>query len=306
MQRRIRIVSALAAPLVAVLALLLATSATAADPPNTSPHGLRRCSTAGTVTASCLKGALKDFKRARAREGLGPMTLPSNFTHLSIPVQLMVLADLDRVDRGRAPVAGLASGLQPYARAGAAQGHDPSFPSWAQEGGSNWSSTASSLWSEFLWMYDDGPGAGNVDCPKASASGCYDHRRNILATYHRTILMGAGSARAGGATQLFLGRDSHDRADVATWASERRLIPVGVSKHHLKAHALRHGAKLTVWASGRAMKVHVKASPGWHVSRKRCKLKAGHTCTVRVKGKGRHGTLDLKGPNGTVTVKLAH
>jgi len=302
MQRRIRIVTALAAPLAVVLALMLATPASAAgraNPPNTSPRGLHRCATTGAVTASCLSGALKDFRRARAREGLGPISLPSNFARLSIPAQLMVLANLDRVDRGRAPAAGLASALQTYAQAGASRGRDPAFPSWTQEGGSNWASTPSSLWSEFLWMYDDGPGAGNLDCTTPSGAGCYGHRRNILATYHHPILMGAGSSARGGATQLFLGHDSHDRADVATWASERRLIPVGVSKHHL-----RHSGKLTVWASGRAMKVHAKPSHGWHVSRKRCKLEAGHICTVRVKGKGRHGTLNLKGPNGTVTVKL--
>lgn len=298
MQRRIRIVTALAAPLAAVLALLLATPADAAGSPNSAPKGLHRCSPSGAISASCLRGALKDFKRARAREGLAPMTLPSNFAHLSIPAQLMVLANLDRVDRGRRPVAGLSSSLQTYAQSAATRGGDPAFPSWTREGGSNWASTASSLWSEFLWMYDDGAGAGNIDCPKPSASGCYGHRRNILATYHRTILMGAGSSARGGATQLFLGRDSHDRADVATWASERRLIPVGVSRHHVK-----HSGKLTLWASGRKMKVHLKASHGWHVSTRHFKLKAGHARTISVRGKG-HGTLTLTGPNGTVAVRL--
>jgi len=306
MQRRIRFVTAATAPLTAVLALLLTVlggPVAAAGPPNTPPRGLHHCSAGGAITASCLKGALRDFKRARAREGLGPMTLPTNFASLSIPAQLMVLADLDRVDRRRRPVAGLSSVLQAYAQAGADRRSDPVFPSWTQEGGSNWASTPSSLWSEFLWMYDDGPGAGNIDCTTASAAGCYGHRRNILAKYHRTILMGAGSARGGGATQLFLGRDSHDRADVATWVSERRLIPVGVSKHHLRARALKHGAKLIVWASGRAMKVHVEASHGMHVNRKRCKLRAGHACTLTVRGTG-HGTLTVKGPNGIVAVRL--
>jgi hypothetical protein len=298
MMRRLRAVTALVGVLAVGPALVLPPAANAADPSNTSPSALRRCATTGELSARCLKGALDDFKRARAREGLGPMTLPTNFTALSIPAQLLVLADLDRVDRGLAPVAGLSSSLQPAAQAGAEQSRDPAFPAWTREGGSTWASTASSLWSEFLWMYDDGPGSGNVDCTTASDAGCYGHRHNILARYHGPILMGAGSDPRGGATQLFLGSDSHDSADLLTWAAERRLIPVGVSKHRLK----RSGT-LTVWASGRAMKVRAKASAGWHVSRSHCRLKAGHTCTVKVTGKGR-GTLALKGPNGTVSVRL--
>jgi hypothetical protein len=297
MERRIRTVAALAAALALGPALVLA-PASAGDPPNTPPRGLQRCAPTGTITGTCLKAALKDYKRARAREGLGPMTLPRNFARLSVPGQLMVLANLDRVDRGRAPVAGLSRNLQAAAQAGARQGRDPRFPAWTREGGSNWASTASSLWSEFLWMYDDGPGSGNLDCPRASAPGCYGHRHNILARYHRPILMGAGSDARGGATQLFLGSDTHDRADLLRWSAERRLIAVGVSRHHLK-----HAGRLTVWASGRAMKVRAKPSRGWHVNRTHCRLKAGETCRLKVTGKGR-GTLRLKGPNGIVTVRL--
>lgn len=290
---------ALAVLLFPFLAVLIVPAAIAAavDPPNTPPSGLHRCSTHGAVTASCLEGALKDYKRARAKEGLAPMTVPSNFTRLSIPGQLLVLADLDRVDRGLAPVAGLSSNLQPYAQAGADHSGDPAFPAWAAEGGSNWASTPAALWAEFLWMYDDGPGAGNLDCTGAGSSGCYGHRHNVLTGFDGPILMGAGSG-AGGATQLLLGRDRHDAADLLPWTTERRLIPVGVSKHHLK-----HGGRLTVWASGRAMKVHAKATGGWHVSRKHLHLKAGHQATLNVTGRG-HGTLRLKGPNGTVTVAL--
>jgi len=301
MQQR-RTPMTLVATLLAALVLAPLTAATAAtaagDPPNLAPNGLRHCAPSGPVTASCLRGALRDYDRARAREGLARISLPRNFSRLSVPGQLMVLANLDRVDRGLTPVAGLSSALQTFAQAGAAHAADPAFPAWTRQGGSNWASPASALWAEFLWMYDDGPGAGNLDCVRAGAPGCYGHRHNILAGYRAPLLMGAGVDARNGVTQLFLGQDRHDRADVLTWASERRLIPVGVSTRRLK----RAGA-LTVWASGLAMRVRAKASGGWHVSRRGCRLRAGHACTLRVTGTG-HGVLRLTGPNGTVTVAL--
>ncbi|WGL53648.1 hypothetical protein P5P86_07390 [Nocardioides sp. BP30] len=296
MQRRI--LATLVAVLLLVLGLGLVQPSDAAGPPNTAPKGLHRCATSGAVTRSCLKHAVKDYDRARRREGVGPVTLPSNFITLTAPAQLMVLADLDRVDRGLAPVAGLASTLQPYAQRGAQQSRDPSFPAWTMQGGGNWASTASPVWAEFLWMYDDGPGSGNLDCTTATDAGCYGHRNNILGHYRAPTLMGAGSDARGGATQLFLGGDTHDRADVLTWHAERRLIPVGVSKRRLK-----HAGDLDVWASGRAMKVRVRVSHGWHANHRRCTLRAGQACTLHVSGKG-HGTLRLRGPNGTVTVAL--
>jgi hypothetical protein len=284
--------------ILAVTLGLLAPPATAADPPNTNPSGLRHCSTQGAVSKACLRGALKDYARARAREGLAPMTLPRNFTALSVPGQLMVLADLDRVDRGLTPVAGLSSALDTYAQTGARNHGDPAFPSWTREGGSNWASPASALWSEFLWMYDDGPGAGNLDCPSAGSSGCYGHRHNILARYHAPLLMGAGVDAQGGATQLFLGMDRHDRADVLTWAKERALIPLGVSRHRLK-----HGGTVRVWASGSRMNVRAAVTRGYRLDHKRCHLKAGHACTLRVSGHG-HGRLTLRGPHGKVVIRL--
>src|SRR5438445_624555 len=43
------------------------------------------------------------------------------------------------------------------------------------------------------WMYDDGPGSGNLDCPRAGASGCWGHRHDILWDF------GPGGALAMGA-----------------------------------------------------------------------------------------------------------
>jgi len=51
----------------------------------------------------------------RQVEGVGPMSLPGNWGALTPPEQLFVLTDLERVDRGIAPIAGLAAGLNVHA-----------------------------------------------------------------------------------------------------------------------------------------------------------------------------------------------
>ena len=58
----------------------------------------------------------------RQTEGLGPMSLPSNYPSLTPAEQLFVLTDLERVDRGLAPIEGLSTTLNAYAQAGA-NGH---------------------------------------------------------------------------------------------------------------------------------------------------------------------------------------
>jgi hypothetical protein len=51
-------------------------------------------------------------------------------------------------------------------------------------------------------MYDDGPGSPNLDCPRASASGCWDHRRIILGYYGSHPFMGAAATMVGGVTSM--------------------------------------------------------------------------------------------------------
>lgn len=202
--------------------------AVAATLTNTAPNGLYKCSSnTDTYTAACLTGAVGDFNTARAKEGLGALTLPSNFASLSNWQQMLVLTNLDRVARGLQPIAGLNTTLNSIATAGANSSSDPAFPSWAKSGGSNWASTVNTAWSEFLWMYYDGYGATNGDCTSATATGCWGHRRNILATLQEPVVMGAGTGSTGDAT-IFLGADTHDAVNGFTWASEAKYFPRGV------------------------------------------------------------------------------
>ena len=79
-----------------------------ANPPHTvspSPNYTDICAPIGADTSSpCLRITLEAIDTARAAEGLGPMRLPSDFGRLTVPEQLFVAIDSERVDRGLAPV----------------------------------------------------------------------------------------------------------------------------------------------------------------------------------------------------------
>lgn len=297
--------------LVAVVALLTAAAsatradAGAADPTTNADQGGFGCY--DQVSDACTAAALAANNKARAREGLGPMTLPTNFGVLTPAEQLFVLANIDRVDRGLTPIAGLSSTLNAYAQAGADAGGDPNFPAWAREGGSNWFGAGSALAAEYFFMYDDGPGSSNVDCSAGNSSGCWGHRHNILGRWHRQILMGA-AAGANGLTQLFVGVDSHDTPDVLSWSQELAYFTVGVKADRVVATSHRPSTVgVRVWASGRSMAVSASvAGSGWSLASPGCRLHAGRQCTLRVHHShgSAPGRLTVRGPTGSVRVAL--
>ena len=60
--------------------------------------------------------------------------------------------------------------------------------------GSNFADgTESALGSDDGWMYDDGYGGFNYDCPTAKRAGCWGHRDNILGRWSNDL---AGCPRA--------------------------------------------------------------------------------------------------------------
>lgn len=265
---------------------------------NTAPQHMLQCR-GGKVTAACKAGALSDFARARAKEKLAPMVLPSNFARLSSAGQLFALANIDRVDRGRAPIPALNAALNTIAVAGAKARTDPSFPAGSYAGGANYADVVgSSLYSEYEWVYDDGLGSHNIDCSAQSTAGCWGHRRNILASYPAPARMGAGRSGSSVA-EIFMGpAPKRYRAEGLTWKSVAKHIPVGVS-----ATRLTRSGTLSVYASGLSMSVTASATGGWTVSKTHVHLRAGHATTLRLRG-SRAGVLRLKGPNGTVRVRL--
>lgn len=149
-----------------------------------SPNFLQDCSGAGyDDSTGCVDATLRAIGNARAREGLAPMTLPSNWFSLSPEEQLFVATDLERTARGLAPLAAMASALDQQAQVGASRDDDvgppAGFPS--TQWGANWAGAVGNpLEAVYLWMYDDGVGSANVDCTASNRSGCWGHRQNVL------------------------------------------------------------------------------------------------------------------------------
>lgn len=164
--------------------------------------------------SSCISSALADINSAHAAEGVPAMVLPSNFASMSMPVQLLNLANLERVDRGLVPILGLSAALNKDAQRGAAQNTDP-MPThfYGNMATSNWAGGyGSALETDFEWMYDDGENSGNLDCTSSDQSGCWGHRQDILWRFSAPIAMGAGYTASGqygpSMTELFVGGDT--------------------------------------------------------------------------------------------------
>ena len=123
------------------------------------------------------------------------MVLPLDFGHLTVPEQLFVAVNLERVDRGLAPFVGLTAALNHNAQVGANDANDPPATGRAYAlDDAEWAGGSSNgLDAVYGWMYDDGYDSGNLDCIRRDASGCWGHRKGILDDFGSgaNLVMGA-------------------------------------------------------------------------------------------------------------------
>ena len=241
------------------------------------------------------------------------MTLPSNFMSLSVQEQLFVLFNLERVDRGIAPLTGLASDLDEDAQTGANQQSDPSIPG---DGSSVYIPTPNLMLAVDGWMYNDGPGM-DVDCIPPRTGQCWGHRNTILSSYNSPSLVGVGQDPSdfnGGSAAVFLSGDTQD-TPYFSWSQVTPNIPVGISSQQVSAQAIPGQATqspLELWASGEAMNISLSLSDPsgvFSLNSSSCDLSAGSTCSVGVTFEpttsgAYHATLSVSGPNGTQIVPI--
>jgi hypothetical protein len=181
-------------------------------------------------------------------ESLAPLSLNlSAFAALTVPEQLFVVTDLERTDRGLAPVAGLTAQLDSLSQSAAADNTDPDLVASTLSGGASvaaWGSvwaggTSNALGSDYYWLYDDGVGSPNGDCTTASSPGCWGHRDNILGTFAPSSscgsatpeqYMGAGDTATGSAygpsfAAIIVGACGPAPTDVVfTWAQAQQAL----------------------------------------------------------------------------------
>jgi hypothetical protein len=232
--------ASIAAALVAAAALCVTARAGVTAAPSGHPaHNVppkpeyaADCAHGRSNSATCIKHALAAINRARSLEHVRRMILPGNFTKLTFAEQTFVVTDLERVDRGLAPFRGLTAKLNRTAKAAAVADVDP-VPATSligrvvvQDYASNWTSNFGPLAGDYGWMYDDGYGSYNIDCPVASAPGCWGHRDIILDPYgHKSMLIsGVGCDPQSGLlsiAQLFVAGKGKAPTFTYSWAKAR-------------------------------------------------------------------------------------
>jgi hypothetical protein len=160
------------------------------------PDYTRICASSGLDNSStCVNAVLAAVNHAHMLEGIRPMVLPLDFGHLTVPEQLFVAVNLERVDRGLAPFVGLTATLNRNAQRGADDANDP--PDTGRDyalDDAEWAGGSSNgLDAVYGWMYDDGYDSGNLDCIRRDASGCWGHRKGILDDFGSgaNLVMGA-------------------------------------------------------------------------------------------------------------------
>jgi hypothetical protein len=197
----------------------------------------------------CLADVVAAINNGRpVLEAMAPLTLDlSAFEAMTIPEQLFAIADLERTDRGLAPLAGLTTQLDDLAQTAAANDDDPILSSSTLVGGasvsswgSNWAGgTSNALGSDYYWMYDDGIGSNNEGCTTSSDAACWGHRDNILGTFASNCgsgaeqYMGAGDTSSGSSygpsfAEIIVGACGPAPTDVVyTWAQAQQALNGG-------------------------------------------------------------------------------
>lgn len=226
----------------------VSTAAAATDPATNvpaSPAYWSTCADSGPASSTCTSAVLAAVNHARSLEGVGPMMLPAGFASLTPAQQTFVVSNLERVDRGLQPAAGMVATLDNSAQTGANNEADPTLASWtigpfnANRWGSNWAGDLNALAADYDWMYADGwgpNGSFNMDCTGPGAAGCWGHRHNILSTYGgEKLITGTGYARKSQWTsiaQIFVAGSGSYPPFVMSWAAASSRVaapPPGVT-----------------------------------------------------------------------------
>jgi hypothetical protein len=164
--------------------------------------------------SDCRGWGVAGIDRCRAREGVAKLTLPSNFSALKPDAQLLVLIDLERVNRGLAPIAVLVRPLNALAEQGARREDDPQFPSCRcfSGGGAIWATVdpPSVFEADELWMYDD-------------AGSGWGHRDNILLA-GADLVGGAGATRGNWDFEMLTGYRYSAASVTFRWSQELRYF----------------------------------------------------------------------------------
>ncbi|HVX68228.1 MAG TPA: hypothetical protein VHA79_00885 [Mycobacteriales bacterium] len=177
------------------------------------PYFLQACDLQGALSHRCISQTVAAINHARARESMRKtkMVLPRNYANLTRAEQAFVVINLERVNRGLRPIAGMLSRLNHVAKVSAVAELDPA-PAMAllRRLGVHryqvvWAHDYGVLAADYEWMYDDGFDGTlttNLACLFAGATGYWGHRKSILQPFAGLplVLGGVGAVRAADGT----------------------------------------------------------------------------------------------------------
>ena len=170
-----------------------------------TPDYANSCAPVGEDSSNtCIRLSLAAIDAARAGEGLGPLLLPAGFARLTVPEQLLVVLDRERVDRGLAPFAGLSAALDANAQKGAAAAELPPRPGRGYTAvGAEWiGAVDNGLDADYQWLYNDGPNSGVPNCSDTRSAGCWADRQIVLQRFgSHPLVMGAAYDANGDTSQ---------------------------------------------------------------------------------------------------------
>jgi hypothetical protein len=209
------------------------------------------CAWKGRNNRNCIRLAVQAIEHARSAEHMKKynLILPNNFRKLTVARQTFVITDLERVDRGVRPYAGLISPLNHASHVAATAGVDPT-PAFAMlrvlgvgEWGSIWANDYGPLAADYDWMYNDGYSANgsiNIACPTPGAPGCWGHRQNILYPDKGMpyLTAGAGTAKPAGASIAAILSGGYLKPDAYDYTWHRALMH-GANGHRIAARFRR-------------------------------------------------------------------
>ncbi len=151
-----------------------------------------------TSTGDALPYSFAGLNAALEREGYKPIQLPANYNSFDVASRFVILLNLVRTDMGLAPLHRNTS-LDAIARSGAAALADPNGPG-EQDG--VWAGASTATGALYAFLFADGYGQGNIDCTAPTSSGCWAHRRALLANYGSDGQIGAAFAWVSGRPSL--------------------------------------------------------------------------------------------------------
>ena len=206
-----------------------------------------------TSSPACTAYILEAINNARATENIGPMVLPSNWDSLTVPEQMLVVTDLERVARGYPAYLGLNAALDGEAASAAAHDGDPAPAANFRAGfdalgvsawGGSWAEGFNVLAGDYVMFYDDGwggsSGTSNIACTSPGDLGCWAHRDELLGSaphYNDGVGLWCATCEMGAGYTVIQGHSSYAQLIelpagspppmVFTWQSELGDFPSG-------------------------------------------------------------------------------